>query len=122
MATVVFSQNLARHLATPSRKVAGKTGRDVLEAAFAEEPKLASYLLDDQGALGKHVAVLVDGVQIVDRGLTVFNPGSIGLRRMRPPIVLGRSSSTSACPSDTWTPGPARLGCHPGDDAPRADR
>ena len=99
-ATLVVTQNLARHVATPSKKIAGKTVRDVLQAAFAEEPKLGSYL-DDQGALRKRVVVFVDGVQIVDRGLTVFDPGSIGPRRMRPPIVLGRSSSTGACPSDT---------------------
>ena len=45
--------------------------RAVLEAAFAENPSARSYVLDDQGALRKHINIFVDGSLIRDRvGLT----------------------------------------------------
>ena len=38
-----------------------------LEAAFAAVPPLRGYLLDDQGAVRKHVAVFVNGTLLHDR-------------------------------------------------------
>lgn len=68
MAQVTLTPHLARHVPCPPRAVAGGTVREVLEAYFVEEPKVRAYVLDDQGALRKHVIVFVDGQQLVNRG------------------------------------------------------
>ena len=67
MATVVFTPNLKRHVECPTEEVAGATVRAVLDAVFAHNPKLRGYVLDDQGALRRHMIVFVDGNQIDDR-------------------------------------------------------
>ena len=36
-------------------------------AAFAKNPRLRGYVLDDQGALRRHVIVFVGGEAVVDR-------------------------------------------------------
>ena len=41
--------------------------REVLDAVFAENPRLRGYVLDDQGRLRKHVVVFIDGQVIRDR-------------------------------------------------------
>jgi hypothetical protein len=68
MAQVTLTSHLARHVPCPPRAVAGGTVRDVLEAYFAEEPRVRGYVLDDQGALRKHVVIFVDGQQLTNRG------------------------------------------------------
>lgn len=67
MATVVFTQNLKRHVECPTETVAGESVRAVLSAVFAENPRLRGYVLDDQGALRHHMMVFVDGAPISDR-------------------------------------------------------
>lgn len=67
MATVVFTQNLRRHVECPTETVAGDSVRAVLEAVFAANPRLRGYVLDDQGALRHHMAVFVDGEPVRDR-------------------------------------------------------
>ena len=67
MATVVFTQNLKRHVECPTESVAGATVRAVLDAVFAENPRLRGYVLDDQGTLRHHMMVFVDGEPITDR-------------------------------------------------------
>lgn len=67
MARVEFTANLRRHLAVSNVEVPGGTLRSVLERAFAGREALRGYLLDDQGALRKHVTVFVDGRRVVDR-------------------------------------------------------
>jgi sulfur-carrier protein len=67
MATVHFTSNLRRHVDCPSVESTGTTVRAVLEGAFATNPRLRSYVLDDQGGVRKHMRVLVDGQAIVDR-------------------------------------------------------
>ena len=67
MARVVFTQNLQRHVALPPREAAGGTVRAVLEAALADNPAALKYILDDQGALRRHMIIFVNGVQIHDR-------------------------------------------------------
>lgn len=64
---VHFTSNLERHLAVPSREVAGATVADALAAVFADNPKLRHYLLDDQGRLRKHVNIFVNGEPVADR-------------------------------------------------------
>ena len=67
MARVSFTDNLQRHLACPTTTVSGETVRAVLEAVFADNPKLRSYLLDDQGALRRHVNIFINGAAVRDR-------------------------------------------------------
>ena len=67
MAQVHFTPHLRRFLSTPPTTVPGTTVSEVLEAVFVENPRLAGYLVDDQGRLRKHVAVFVDGDLVRDR-------------------------------------------------------
>jgi hypothetical protein len=67
MAKVVFTPNLARHVACRQAEANGATVRDVLDAVFALEPQARGYVLDDQGGLRRHMSVFVDGRQIADR-------------------------------------------------------
>ena len=41
--------------------------RAVLDAVFAQNPQARRYVLDDQGALRKHMTIFVDGKTIADR-------------------------------------------------------
>ncbi len=47
--------------------VRGSTVRELLDAVFADNPPLRSYVLDDQCRLRKHVNVFIGGRQISDR-------------------------------------------------------
>jgi hypothetical protein len=67
MPRVTFTPNLQRHVACPTVEVSGGTVREVLEAAFAGNAAARHYVLDDQAALRRHMAIFVDGVQIRDR-------------------------------------------------------
>jgi hypothetical protein len=69
MPRVEVTQNLQRHVACPPLEVEGQDVRAVLEALFTSVPALRSYVLDDQGAVRKHVVIFVDGEQIRDRTL-----------------------------------------------------
>ena len=64
---VTFTSALTRFLAVPSSTVDGGTVAEALAAVFAERPGLRGYLLDDQGALRRHVAVYVGGDPVRDR-------------------------------------------------------
>ncbi len=66
MPTVTFTQNVQRHLELPPTEVGGGTVREALEEIFRARPEARSYVLDDQGAVRKHVVIFVDGVQIRD--------------------------------------------------------
>jgi len=67
MAHIFFAASIQRHIATPERKVDARTLRDALDAVFAAQPQLRGYILDDQGALRRHLAVFVDGQRVSDR-------------------------------------------------------
>jgi hypothetical protein len=67
MPRVVFAPALQRHVTTPPHDVAGATLRAALDAAFAAEPRLRDYVVDEQGALRKHVTVFIDNRQIDSR-------------------------------------------------------
>jgi len=67
MAEVTFTPNLKRHVDCPTVEVEGATVAEVLARVFAANPRLRGYVVDDQGALRKHMVVFVDGQQIVDR-------------------------------------------------------
>jgi len=67
MPTVSFTSALQRFLPAPTAVVDGATVADALAAAFATRPALRGYVLDDQGALRRHVAVYVNGNPVRDR-------------------------------------------------------
>ena len=67
MAKIVFTANVQRHVACPQADAVGRTVREVLEHAFAENPQARSYVLDDQSAWRKHMAFFVDCKIIRDR-------------------------------------------------------
>ncbi len=67
MATVTFTANLQRHVACPSVEAVGQTVREILESVFRDNEQVRSYVLDDQGALRKHMNIFVDGEPIRDR-------------------------------------------------------
>ena len=67
MPTVSFTRALERFLAAPTAEVEGATLGEALDAVFATRPALRGYVLDDQGALRRHVAVFVNGRLVRDR-------------------------------------------------------
>lgn len=67
MATVIFTQNLRRHVDTERCIVGGATVADAMAEVFARYPRMRSYLLDDTGAVRKHIVMLVNGQSIRDR-------------------------------------------------------
>ena len=64
MAKVFFTSNLRRHVDCAAMEAAGETVREVLAVVFAAQERLGHYVLDDQGALRKHMTILVDGQRI----------------------------------------------------------
>ena len=67
MPTIIFTRALERFLEAPSATVEGATLGAALEAVFASRPALRGYVLDDQGALRRHVAVYINGRPVKDR-------------------------------------------------------
>ena len=67
MASVVFTQNLKRHVDCPDVEAPGATVREVLDRVFADHPRLRGYVVDERGALRKHMSIFIDGRQIDDR-------------------------------------------------------
>ncbi len=67
MASVVFTENIQRHVHCPACDVVGQTVREVLESVFVDNERVRGYILDDQGGLRRHVIVFVDGRAIRDR-------------------------------------------------------
>jgi sulfur-carrier protein len=67
MATVAFTQNIQRHVACRDTEVSGDSVRQVLDTLFAGNPRARTYVLDDQAALRRHMAIFVDGQMIRDR-------------------------------------------------------
>ena len=67
MATIQVTPNLQRHITVETASVGGHTVGEVLRAYFGQCPGLRGYVLDDTGAVRKHMTVFVDGVAIQDR-------------------------------------------------------
>lgn len=71
MATVELTKHLQRFCGAADAEVSGETIREVLDAYFAEQPKVQPYIVDEHGAIRRHVVVFLNGRQLVDRaGLT----------------------------------------------------
>ena len=67
MARIVFTANLHRHVDCPTAEVEGATVREALEVVFRSNERLRGYVLDDQSALRRHMAIVVDGKPLRDR-------------------------------------------------------
>ena len=61
MARIVFTPQLRRFVETPELETSSSTVREALEAAFAVNPRLRGYVLDDQGHLRANVVIFIDG-------------------------------------------------------------
>jgi molybdopterin synthase sulfur carrier subunit len=67
MARIVFTANIQRHVMCPETEATGSSVREVLDNVFAANPRARSYVLDDQAALRRHMAIFVDGKAVRDR-------------------------------------------------------
>ena len=67
MPRIVFTRALERFLEAPPAVVDGATVGEALAAVFAARPALRGYVLDDQGAPRRHVAVYIAGEPVRDR-------------------------------------------------------
>ena len=67
MPVLRFTQNIQRHVKCPTCEVDGATIREALENYFSERPAARGYVLDDQGALRKHMAIFINGEPVLDR-------------------------------------------------------
>lgn len=67
MPRVLFTPQLRRFTATPEVDTPATTLRAALDDAFAANPALRGYVLDDQGHLRANVVVFVDGRRSEDR-------------------------------------------------------
>ncbi len=67
MPTVTFTPNLARHVNCPTGTVEAATVREALEHVFALNETVRGYVLDDQGALRRHMSVFIDQRHVKDR-------------------------------------------------------
>lgn len=55
------------HVECPDVTVPGATVRELLEQVFSSRPKIRGYVLDDQGAVRKHVTIFINGQPLHDR-------------------------------------------------------
>jgi molybdopterin synthase sulfur carrier subunit len=67
MPTIVFTQQLRRFTDVPVIDTPAAMLRDALEAAFAVNPRLRGYVLDEQGHLRTNVVIFIDGHRVRDR-------------------------------------------------------
>jgi sulfur carrier protein ThiS len=67
MARVSFAKAIQRHAACPAADVPGDTLRGVLDGYFDAHPDARTYVLDERGAVRKHVAVFVNETLVLDR-------------------------------------------------------
>lgn len=66
MVRIQFTPQLRRFIETPALDCAAATLGEAMAAAFARNPRLRAYVLDDQGGLRPNVAVFVDGRRSLD--------------------------------------------------------
>jgi molybdopterin synthase sulfur carrier subunit len=76
---VAFTSQLRRFTATPEVDSGAATLRGALEDAFAINPRLRGYVLDDQGHLRANVVVFIDGRRSTDR-VALADPLQAGSR------------------------------------------
>jgi hypothetical protein len=67
MASIHFTQQLARFTAVPQVDTAASQLRAGLDSAFAVNPVLRGYVLDEQGHLRENLVIFIDGRRCADR-------------------------------------------------------
>jgi hypothetical protein len=67
MAQLHFTSWLREVVPDGPVEAGGATVGEALTALFSERPHVRSYVLDDRGALRKHVCVFADGVRLPQR-------------------------------------------------------
>jgi hypothetical protein len=67
MPCLAFTPQLRRFTETPQVDLPVDTLADLLEGAFALNPRLRAYVLDEQGHLRPNVVVFIDGQRSQDR-------------------------------------------------------
>ena len=67
MPRIYFTPNLTRHIGDLNGAAPGRTVRDALDAHLAGNLFAKSYILDDQGALRRHMNIMVSGSPLKDR-------------------------------------------------------
>lgn len=67
MPRVLFTPQLKRFTETPEVQTPATTLRAALEAAFALNPRLRGYVLDEQGHMRANVVAFIDGRRCQDR-------------------------------------------------------
>lgn len=67
MTRLIFTQQLRRFTEVPEVESDAASLKQALEAAFALNPRLRGYVLDDQDHVRRHVAVFIDGRRLLDR-------------------------------------------------------
>lgn len=69
MARIVFTSHLERYLDCVPREIEANSVASALQQVFDDNPRLRSYILDDQGVLRQHITIFVNGQVIRDRKL-----------------------------------------------------
>ena len=64
---IVFTPQLRRFLCVPDVRSSALTLRGALDDAFAQNPRLRGYVLDDQGHVRANVVIFIDGQCSHDR-------------------------------------------------------
>jgi hypothetical protein len=64
MAEIHFTSHLRNLVPGGPFAVAGATVGEALQALFAAEPQVRGYVLDERGALRKHVCIFADGARL----------------------------------------------------------
>jgi hypothetical protein len=64
MPEVHFTSHLRNLVPGGPFAVSGATVGDALQALFAEEPQVRGYVVDERGALRKHVCIFADGERL----------------------------------------------------------
>jgi hypothetical protein len=67
MARLFFTQQLARFTTLPQVDTGASRLRAGLDSAFAANPRLRGYVLDEQGHLRENVVIFIDGRRSTDR-------------------------------------------------------
>lgn len=67
MPRVVFTPQLRRFTETPTVDSGATTLRAALDDAFAVNPRLRGYVLDEQGHLRPNVVIFIDSQRSTDR-------------------------------------------------------
>lgn len=67
MPTLVFTQQLRRFTEAPEIETSAANLRAALDQAFALNPRLRGYVLDEQGHLRTNVVIFIDGLRVRDR-------------------------------------------------------